>query len=565
MSVLPPTPADLGFNPAKFPVWRPVQIRNAEDVVNSTTRITASCMPVGTGKSLVYTAVAKLMQQPAVILTGTNNLLSQLQSDFPDLPVIKGRGNYECESGYGSCDEGAASGCEHRGQPACPYAHAKAEFNAAPIGLTNYAYWLAAGKGEGLAQRRLVIMDEGHDAANVICDALAVNITDKDVKLIGCPAPPMAKALDSFPLWGEWAKLAYPVAKAKAAVLEKQAGEDRTAAKALIRVRRMVTGLAVLLQAHALGEEWAVDGGDRSGRGREDSAYWYTITPVRPGRYTELTLLRGAAQVLVYSASITPQALISGGMLGATFLDYDSPFPLSSMPVYYIPTVQLSAKSTPEAKVKWYDRIDEIIEGRLDRKGIIHSVSYPRAEELKDNCRYGNLMITHEKGAAATEEAIREFCNATGPRVLVSPSVHTGYNFPGHLAEYQIIAKLPWPDTRTNLMQMRLGLNQASYANARLEGEIYRGYLIASTIAQAAGRGMRSESDRCETFIVDSSMGYFMRGNQRHFPKSFRRAYKTVDRVPAPPKPSLLSLHTAQTRSRNAGPGLGPGQSRQAS
>jgi ATP-dependent DNA helicase DinG len=546
MSVLPPTPADMGFNPAKFPVWRPVQVRNAEDVLNSTTRTTACCMPVGTGKSLAYVAIAKLMQQPTVILTATNNLLAQLHSDFPELPVIKGRGNYECESGYGTCEEGAAAGCEHRGQPQCPYAHAKAEFNAAPIGLTNYAYWLAAGKGEGLAQRKLVIMDEGHDAANVVCDALTVNVTDKDVKLIGAPPPPSAVSLTAFATWADWIKTAYPLAKAKGAVLEKQAGDDKTATKNLIRVRRLTTGLAVLLQASALGESWAVDGGDRTGRGREDSAYWYTLTPVHPGRYTELTLLRGATQVLVYSATITPQALITMGVTDATFLDYDSPFPVLSSPVYYVPTVQLSAKSTAESKRVWADRIDEIIAGRMDRKGIIHTVSYSRAEELMDLCGHSDMFVTHGPGAAQTEKAIRIFCKSTRPCVLVSPSVHTGYNFPGHLAEYQIVAKLPWPDTRSNLMQMRLGLNQPPYAAARFEGEIYRGYLIASNIAQAAGRGMRGEKDMCETFIVDSSMGFFMRGNQRHFPKAFRRTYKQVSRVPVPPKPSLLSRYLAQ-------------------
>jgi len=546
VSVLPSTPADLGFNPSKFPAWRSVQIRNADEVLNSLTRVTASCMPVGTGKSLDEVAIAKLLNQPAVILTATNNLLKQLNDDFPDLPVIKGRANYECEGGYGSCDEGANAKCEHRGGPSCPYAHAKAEFNSAQIGITNYAYWLAAGKNEGLTRRKLVIMDEAHDAADIVCSALTVNVTDKDVKLIGVSAPPMAREIDSFPAWGAWAKAAYPVAKAKVAVLEKQAEGDRHAVKALIRGRRLLSGLALLSQAHDLGEEWAVDGGDRSGRGREDSAYWYTITPVRPGRYTELTLLRGAEQVLIYSGTITPHGVVSSGIRDFTFLDYDSPFPLSSMPIYFVPTVQLSSKSTPEAKRTWVGRIDEIIDGRTDRKGIIHTVAYARAEEIADMSRHSHRMITHGPGAAQTEEAIRLYCGSDKPCILVSPSVHTGYNFPMHQAEYQIVAKLPWPDTRSNLMQMRMGLNQPAYSNARIEGEAYRGYLIASTIAQMAGRGMRSEKDRCETFIIDSSMSFFMRGNQRHFPKAFRRAYKKVDRVPEPPKPSLLDLHRAR-------------------
>lgn len=551
MSPLPPKPADMGFDPIKFPMWRAVQLANAEDVVNSTTRATACCMPVGTGKSLAYVALAKLMQQPTVILTGTNSLLAQLHSDFPDIPVVKGRANYECEGGYGTCEEGAAAKCEHRGTQTCAYARAKSDFNSAPIGLTNYAYWLAAGKGEGLAPRKLVVMDEGHDAADVICDALALQITNQDLRLVDVAPPQGSQAqLHDFTTWGAWAKTNYGAVKSAVSLLEKRAEGDRTATKHLIRARRLMTGMAVIGQAWGLGEEWAVDGGDRSGRGGD--SFWYTITPVRPGRYTELTLLRGADQVLVYSATITPQALKFMGLQDATFLDYDSPFPLPSMPVYYIPTVKLSVKSTRESIQIWINRIDEIIGGRLDRNGIIHAVSYARAEDIMAMSRYSHLMITHGPGAAQTEDAIRLLCQSPTPRVLVSPSVHTGYNFPGHFAEYQIIAKVPWPDTRSNLMKMRLGMDQPEYSKSRIEGEIYRGYLIASTIAQAAGRGMRSETDRCETFIVDSSMGFFMGSNQRHFPKSFKRAYRTVTKVPAPPTPSLFTLHRESIKRANS-------------
>src|SRR5258707_8109244 len=81
--------------------------------------------------------------------------------------------------------------------------------------------------------------------------------------------------------------------------------------------------------------------------------------------------------------------------------------------------------------------------------------------------------------------------------VLVSPSVMTGWDFPDSQCRFQILAKLPFPDTRSKITQARQALDKD-----------YGPYLMMQNLVQAVGRGMRSKTDWCETLIVDDNCAW---------------------------------------------------------
>jgi Rad3-related DNA helicase len=112
--------------------------------------------------------------------------------------------------------------------------------------------------------------------------------------------------------------------------------------------------------------------------------------------------------------------------------------------------------------------------------------------------------------------------------ILLSPSVVTGWDFPYRDCEYQILAKVPFPDTRSSIMKARIEAT-----------EHYREHLTATAIEQMAGRVMRADDDQGETFIVDGHMRWFIRrANELGlFSESFNEAIQWVDEPPPPPAP----------------------------
>jgi ATP-dependent DNA helicase DinG len=213
--------------------------------------------------------------------------------------------------------------------------------------------------------------------------------------------------------------------------------------------------------------------------------------------------------------------------LGFTLDDYQfhevgSPFKPSSRPIVWVETVRMSEKTSYTNRQFWANRIDQIISKRLDRRGIIHTVSYGRAKELRSLSRYGNLMTLHDPENA--REIVEKFKSAPTPAILVSPSVHTGYDFPYEAAEYQIISKVPFPNTSSGLALQRKEADPQWLPRT-----------TAATLVQMAGRVVRAEDDSGETLIVDDTFKWLYLRHQPYFPRWFRDAYRSAAAPPDPP------------------------------
>jgi len=213
---------------------------------------------------------------------------------------------------------------------------------------------------------------------------------------------------------------------------------------------------------------------------------------------------------VLVSATLNPKLL---SLLGITsdfaFTEYPAVFPASRAPVYSLDTAKVAKGMSYEDKIKVVDQIDRILDSRHDRKGIIHTSSYQWRNFIVDTCRTRARFITHGKGDTA--QVIKEFKSLDWPAVLVSPSVTTGYDFPGSQCEFQIIAKLPFPDRSSKILIER-----------EKDDPWYSPYIMVQSLIQSCGRGMRSENDRCETFIIDNNIRWVKRAYKPLFTKQFR-------------------------------------------
>ena len=524
------TPSDLGLS-EKFPGWRDGQLKAIDRSLTSDRRFISHAMPTGSGKSVTYIAEALYRGCRAVVLTSTKGLQDQLLTDFSPsgLVSVKGKGNFLCRSGRGwTCEEGSHAACSSfstdSGQ--CPY---KAQYNAAlnsKLVVTNYAYWTAIHKyGEGLGDFDLLILDEAHDCPDEVCSINTVELSSHDVlgMLRGSwPKQPLYVAG-----WATWARTLLPRATELSNKFQGAAriARDLPSIRDAVRARNIVTKLTTL---SSLTGDWVVEPVVKNRGTNDEGTDGWRIEPIWPAQFAEKSLFRGIKKVVLVSATLSRATLRLLGVQAGTYdhYEYPSQFPAERSPVYSIPTVKLNYKSDAADYFLLCERLDEIIAGRLDRKGIIHTTSYDRAQKIINGSKYSAYMLTHSNRPGEAMSASHRFRSMTAPSILVSPSMSTGYDFPSSTCEYQIIVKAPYPDLRSKVMQRRMEVDRQ-----------YPAYQMALTLVQACGRGMRSKTDQCETFLLDDVISGVVKRSSDLFPQWWKKLYREVPEVPKAPPP----------------------------
>ena len=187
--------------------------------------------------------------------------------------------------------------------------------------------------------------------------------------------------------------------------------------------------------------------------------------------------------------------------------------------VIHIPTVKLNHHATIEDRLAWVSRIDQVIDGRLDRKGIVHVTSYARRDFLMDHSRFKHLMLTHNTDNI--QSSVQKFKVAPAPMIMVSPAMTEGQDFPEEECRYIIIGKVPFLDTRDPLTAARAAADKE-----------WSNYETMQVVVQSAGRGNRKVEDKCEIIIVDDDWVWFWRHNKHFSPGWFQEAVRFEPMLP---------------------------------
>ena len=153
-------------------------------------------------------------------------------------------------------------------------------------------------------------------------------------------------------------------------------------------------------------------------------------------------------------------------------------------------------------------QIEGILEHHKDEKGIIHTHTHFLTEYIQNNVKT-NRFLCREKGVN-NEQLLEMHEESEEPTVLVSPSMTYGVDLKGDLARFQIILKAPWLPTKDVRVEKLMKLDKDWYGNQMLK-----------TLVQACGRGVRSEDDFCETYILDGSIFDAINRNKKKLPKFF--------------------------------------------
>lgn len=542
-----PPPAALGL-PEAFNAWRPGQIDAVLHALDAKQRFTGLVLPTGFGKSLVYMAIAHLSgahddRAQTVILTRTKALQRQLMRDFAALDgtiLVQGQRAYLCtalepggelfmrfaEGGSrrqtfvdaGPCHVGVFCSKKLGG---CEYFDTLRDANDAKIIITNYAWWMSDAARS--IRPTLLVLDEGHEAPDALADALGASIPPQLVQAVLGETMPGSGKLTSEG-WSEWAR-------AKAVHLAKLLdGAQPATREAMMKIRRAQSLARLLKRVTTIRPELLLVSD-------ELDAIRFDVVWAAP--HAEDELFRRVGRVLLTSATMTRHTADLIGIMEKDLSMYEGGdgFPKDRRPVYISPArmppfgdpVRVDHRLSPEGEAAWLAHIDKIIDGRRDRKGIIHSVSYRRRDLLLLKSKHHASMMTH--GRHDAEAKIADFKAARPGSILVSPAVTTGYDFPYEECEYQIVCKVPFPDRRDPVTNARTIID-ARYPN----------HLAMQTLVQAVGRGMRAADDRCETFVVDGHAIWQLNKHLDLAPRWFRRAVQRLEPGSIPTSPPPLGL-----------------------
>ena len=525
MTLILPSPSVCGL-PPRFANWRAGQDRIAARAIETAKRFPTIVAPTGTGKTLVAEVIARYTGR-SCYLTITKGLQDIVREQIADRYDIRGKSNYDCrvlvDQGIGGwqarvnqadamCDQcrwrEAAGGCEYyeRGRRAKHEQHVN----------TNYAKFLSS-DAEQLGKFDVLILDECHGAAQQISNSLRAELYAQHVEEFCGQALPSARSL---PDWRAWASRQIGKQRVRLDMLAAAvASGSRTKAKELRELKALVRGLEGVLAA---GDDWIEDGSQRTHPRNPHVAF----EPVWPRAYGE-RLFRGTQKVVLLSATVHPKTL---DMLGISaedvdFAEYPSSFPIERRPVMWVRTVQQRQTMSDDERQEAVQRIDQIIDSRLDRKGIVDTVSFDRAKYVLQHSRHAGIMLLNDQVRKDRDEIVERFKASAAPRVLVTPSVKEGYDFPYDECEFSVIMKVPLLNRHNSPVDA---------ARCKEDGD-YDNFQAMQGIVQRAGRGMRAVDDSCETIIVDDTWGnWFLKSAERFAPRWFMAAYKGAVGLPRP-------------------------------
>lgn len=533
------TPKELGL-PKRFEQWRPGQWETIERISQSQKYAFLLDAPWGIGKSIIGIGTYLNSEIPRMVMrrmqgedigkaqciyvTRTIQLQKQILREFPKARAMVGRSNYPCLKHKNEFPEYTAEDCRPNcdQKMECPYHVDKALAVAAPLVVLNDAYYLAEINGPGqFGQATLLIIDEVDSLESALMNHIQLSVSEAQLEYFQLDPPKNTTNIQDWLSWSTGAGI--ELSRKKDTAQRFLTLPEDMWGTLEIDMNRMSNRLESLSNKLNMfisdaDDTWVVySNKDKKGKSR------WIFKPITIHQYSNKYLWRHAGKVLGMSATILAPDLMANdlGIPNQEYFYLDSPFPVENRPIYYQPWVEteqgreeisLSYNRMAEELPKLARRITEILQQYPDKKGLIHTTSYPVRDYLLTNLPQKRL-ISHD--TSSREEKLREFKASTEPLVMLSPSFDRGVDLPQEQCSFIIICKVPY-----------IGLSDPQVkARMKLPGG-QRWYLIKAlqTVIQMSGRGVRSPMDKCDTYILDHQFSRLLRQTGAWIPAWWRAA-----------------------------------------
>lgn len=511
MPRVPNSPRDLDLN---YDDWKPFQREAIEELLGARangTNVLFLDAPTSFGKSLAAISLINLTKSRSIITTSTKYLSSQYVRDYPHLAQIRGRSNYACI--HPEVPEGTTAAnapCQDKAFSCpvariAPYNLAKSMAISSDTVVTNYDYLLREANFVGQLvnpRRGIIIADEAHTIERHVTSFLEINFSEKTMRELGLADWTPDYDLDDTPKWLSWAQSLETIIKLKIQGLKDEYIDNEEE----MTLRRFLRNLIRFTDSSP--EEWIID---RRGNGTV-----YAKPVWIKGHFNDV-LRRHAQTILMASATFVSTSDIARYMgieEPHKTVSYGSNIPLQDRPLYYSPMFHMSKEQKEFSPADIAHTVDSLLQAYYPLPVLIHTVNYTLTQQITQLSRYRRFMMTHKE--ENRETVFQEFMDSDGFKVLISPSLGLGVDFP-HKQGLQIILKYPFPNLGDRQVQARKSQDPRWYA-----------WATASTLCQAYGRGSRVPGHICDTYLLDSNHNWFSRQYKDMFAPWFSRAEERV-------------------------------------
>lgn len=547
-----PSPQRLGL-PPRFEKWRLTQERAILSLLDSEHRFDGVNASTGSGKTAISVGIAQLLPESdrVLILTSTKALQEQVEREFYEMGLrdVRGKSNYKCVAGSRGGDHADSNadtwvGVDHGpcftagvqcslAAGGCSYFDATRAARSARIVSTSYAKWISTpDPDKEFGTFDWLICDEAGDAEQWLTESLRVDLRRGDVESmlhVAWPSRDPGMGSTRIADWREWAahnrSVSESALRTAESMMKDAAARGRATGEIVGRVAALRKINSALTTLRTMRGDWVLD--DLRVYGRTIGV---VFDPVWPAPYAESLLWRGIPRVVLMGATLVEKHMDILGVPRAerSFTSYPSMFAIARRPIVFVkfdPALKMSYASEKDESLK--RRVSEIgdrlIADRLDRKGLIHTVSYARRDWLVSRSQHRDLIVTHDKSSESTHAAVARFREMPPPAVLVSPSVSTGWDFPMCDAEWGWVPKLPYENRDTALVQARIAIDPA-----------YPDFRMANTLTQMVGRLMRSPGDSSQMIVTDSQFGWHPWRYKELYSQHILESIRTVTTLPHP-------------------------------
>lgn len=189
-----------------------------------------------------------------------------------------------------------------------------------------------------------------------------------------------------------------------------------------------------------------------------------------------------------------------------------NPIPVENRKINYIPVMKMNNNMGDYEMKQFVKSVDEIIDFEGDVNGIIHTVSYDRAEAIQKFSKHRQKIVVPR-----TRDALLGYQNDAAKQgrkvIIASPAMEEGYDFKGDISRFQIIIKVPYA---------YLGDPLIAHVNQVDPSAYFREAVLR--IVQMCGRSVRGVDDWANTYILDRSFENLLSRNPEFFPAWFTEA-----------------------------------------
>jgi len=447
----------------------------------------------------------------AFALTITKSLQDQYTNLFKDSEALKGKSNYLCRVDpsynvdFAPCHFNPRIKESCLVNSTCDYYCARRDTLVNKLGILNYSMFMSL--PEHVKKREYIICDEASELESELVKRFSRSLNYKILKRLGYkPIDIPVENYGKFRVWlGELIlKLGNEVEDIKKLLGKKK----KNTSTADTDVQRFKLFSNLLAQIKTTVDTW------------EDCEYviehnleGVTLKPLRVDNLAK-HIFKYGKKILLMSATIIDHVSFCKtlGIEKYQYIEVDSTFDPKNAPIYVTTGSKLNYKNLKEKLPVLKDNILKICEFHKNVKGVIHTHTMEITQYLKDNIDDPRFLFRLD--GANNEQIIQRHIEATGPTILVSPSMTYGVDLKEDLARFQIVAKAAYMPLNDERIKKLFKEDPNWYVNQML-----------NQLIQACGRGVRTKNDKCITYIMDGTITDAVIRNSKKLPKYFLKRF----------------------------------------